>query len=530
MKNESLAIIEEMQLSFPENLLQLPGVSHAPHRMGATAVRPGGWSNLIKGATVCGIATIMALAGVSAQEVLIRQQTAATTNWQVAAHWSPAQIPTDEDDTIFGNEVWTAAAIVRMADDYEAEARDVIFRRNTNVSGSVLVGDSAGSLTARNLITNPNEEALRLFQFIHEDFTVTFSGDATVNSGVAFGQASQASTEDRSGIKDVTIEGTTTILNTGEWSSRIEFSRITGTVHLGSLVMEDGGELRMTTGSGANGTPDGGTNVINVRSLAGNGGVIRTNKDNTTGELNIDSGVAAEHSFAGLIEDGAGTVRVVKGGVATQILTGANTYSGGTTISNGTLLANNADGSALGTGEVNVTGGILGGTGEIALADSDMIFSGTSTLAVGNVNDPTGTGIVDLLIRKDSGTMNLTMTSDVTVRLDIWSGSDYERLVFGSGADALSLISLGGATLRIESGFGGWSAGQSFEIIDWGGVAPGTLFGDLELPNIGSLEWDTSQLYTAGTISVIPEPGAGMLLGILGVAFLLYRARARCRA
>ena len=49
-----------------------------------------------------------------------------------------------------------------------------------------------------------------------------------------------------------------------------------------------------------------------------------------------------------------------------MILSGANTYGGGTTISGGTLLANNATGSGTGSGTVTVTSGTLGGTGTIA--------------------------------------------------------------------------------------------------------------------------------------------------------------------
>ncbi len=50
-------------------------------------------------------------------------------------------------------------------------------------------------------------------------------------------------------------------------------------------------------------------------------------------------------------------------------LTGANMYSGGTTVSGGTLRVNNASGSGTGTGAVNVTGGTLGGTGTISGVD-----------------------------------------------------------------------------------------------------------------------------------------------------------------
>ena len=48
------------------------------------------------------------------------------------------------------------------------------------------------------------------------------------------------------------------------------------------------------------------------------------------------------------------------------MLTGANTYTGGTTIEDGNLVVNNRTGSATGTGAVQVNAGRLGGRGTIA--------------------------------------------------------------------------------------------------------------------------------------------------------------------
>ena len=75
-------------------------------------------------------------------------------------------------------------------------------------------------------------------------------------------------------------------------------------------------------------------------------------------------------TFAGLIADGGlnGGARgsFAKNGRGKLDLTGASTYTGGTTISGGTLLVDNANGSATGTGAVQVNSGALGGGGTIA--------------------------------------------------------------------------------------------------------------------------------------------------------------------
>jgi autotransporter-associated beta strand protein len=61
-----------------------------------------------------------------------------------------------------------------------------------------------------------------------------------------------------------------------------------------------------------------------------------------------------------------GTTTILKEGTGTWVLTGSNTYNGGTTVSNGTLLVNNTTGSGTGTGAVMVvSGAALGGNGFI---------------------------------------------------------------------------------------------------------------------------------------------------------------------
>lgn len=49
----------------------------------------------------------------------------------------------------------------------------------------------------------------------------------------------------------------------------------------------------------------------------------------------------------------------------------------------------------------------------------------------------------------------------------------------------------------------------------------------MNLPALtGGLTWDQSNLYSTGTIAVIPEPNAAALLGGLGMLALLRRRRA----
>jgi MYXO-CTERM domain-containing protein len=68
--------------------------------------------------------------------------------------------------------------------------------------------------------------------------------------------------------------------------------------------------------------------------------------------------------FSGVIEPG---ISLVKTGEGTQILSGENTYAGGTVIDEGALLINNTAGSGTGTGDVIVNqNGMLGGSGSVS--------------------------------------------------------------------------------------------------------------------------------------------------------------------
>jgi autotransporter-associated beta strand protein len=86
-------------------------------------------------------------------------------------------------------------------------------------------------------------------------------------------------------------------------------------------------------------------------------------------------------AFSGSIQDGSGTVAFTKIGTGTLTLSGANTYTGLTTVSAGTLAygANNV----IATGDITVSGGTL----NIA-AFSDTV--GAVTLTSGTIAGTTG--------------------------------------------------------------------------------------------------------------------------------------------
>jgi len=101
-----------------------------------------------------------------------------------------------------------------------------------------------------------------------------------------------------------------------------------------------------------------------VGSIEGDGLAMLGGASLVTGANNLST------TFAGIIQDGglwggAGAA-LTKSGSATLTLTGANTYTGGTTIEGGNLVVSNRTGSATGTGPVEVNAGRLAGRGTIA--------------------------------------------------------------------------------------------------------------------------------------------------------------------
>ena len=89
------------------------------------------------------------------------------------------------------------------------------------------------------------------------------------------------------------------------------------------------------------------------------GAVLQLNSGGSVGNLVVDGSlIFANSGTVNHSEVISGPGNVIQNGTGTTILSGKNTYSGGTIIDLGTLLVNNPQ--ALGTGNVIVNGGVLG--------------------------------------------------------------------------------------------------------------------------------------------------------------------------
>lgn len=225
------------------------------------------------------------------------------------------------------------------------------------------------------------------------------------------------------------------------------------------------------------------------------------------------------------------SVTKVDAGVAT--LTGANTYTGTTTVAGGTLLVNNTTGSGTGMGSVIVDASTtLGGTGSIAPATNNSITL-NGTFAPGSLGGSSGEDISLAVSGTGNISFNAASTFEIFSRtagvnptsandLALISAGDWANIVFG-GSSVLNVIDTTSSSIT-------WTDGDKWQLFDWSGIASGTApltgFASLNLPTLsGGLLWDTSSLYSTGYIIVaVPEPSR-VLLVLLGLLSLMIRRR-----
>jgi hypothetical protein len=128
--------------------------------------------------------------------------------------------------------------------------------------------------------------------------------------------------------------------------------------------------------------------------------------------------------------------------------------------------------------------------------------------------------------------INMTFNSGSNILVEIGGTNglvpEYDQYVFlqnltlQGGALTVELIPLNPGDPVFQP-----SLGDAFQIIEVLGTWTGT-FGTINLPQLtGSLQWDTSNLYSSGMLSVsaVPEPNAVWLTALVFAGFLGKRRR-----
>jgi autotransporter-associated beta strand protein len=272
---------------------------------------------------------------------------------------------------------------------------DTIFNAANTYSGGTTLADggigvglnsvgspvTSGPIGTGTLTINPFGSTAKLFAsggprvlrnaitFAGSPLTISGGDDLQLSGAIALGASTRTITVDNTAL--TTLSGTVGSTGGGLTKAGSGTLVLNGansyvgdtTISSGKVVL--GNAAAIPSGAGKGSLSVSGILDLNGKSVAVNGlsgsGLI---SNGVAGPVTLMIGSAnAGGTFSGTIIDGAGTLSLVKVGTNTLAMSGANTFSGSTTVSNGTLVVSNA---ALASASVTVSpGGILAGSGAI---------------------------------------------------------------------------------------------------------------------------------------------------------------------
>ncbi|MGC8043158.1 autotransporter-associated beta strand repeat-containing protein [Salmonella enterica] len=401
----------------------------------------------------------------------------------------------------FANNIGGTGSVVKSGDKTLTLSGSNTYTGGTTISGGTLVASNVEALGSGDVTDNATLEMNTGGDFANNiggtgsvvksgDETLTLSGANSYTGGTTIsGGTLVASNVEALGTGDVTNNATLELNTGGDFDNAISGSG--QVVKSGDKTLTLSGINSYTGGT----TISGGTLVASNVDALGSGDVT----DNATLELNTGG------DFDNAI---GGTGSVVKSGDKTLTLSGANSYTGGTTISGGTLVASNVE--ALGSGDVTDnatlelnTGGDfannIGGTGSV-------VKSGDKTLTLSGTNSYTGGTTISggTLVANNVEALG---TGDVTnnATLELNTGGDFDNAISGSG----QVVKSGDKTLTL-SGANSYSGATTIS----GGTLIAThvnALGTGAIDNRASLLLDASGQFTVTDLTT--ESGGNTEIG-----------------
>ncbi|WP_427308493.1 autotransporter-associated beta strand repeat-containing protein [Cupriavidus sp. H39] len=344
------------------------------------------------------------------------------------------------------------------------------------------------------------DSTFAVFQGTPGTVTVDNSLGQVTSSGMQFGVNGYTVTGNPISLVETTSGSNASTIRVGDGTAAgAGYSATIGSVLQGStrVIKADLGTLAL---AGAN-TYTGGTTVSGGTLQLGNGGT----SGSIVGDV-LDNGTLAfnrsdSSTFSGVIS-GSGTVN--QRGAGTTILTGANTYTGLTTISSGTLqIGNGGTTGTLGAGNVVDNGtltfnlgnsyaynGVISGSGQVRQA-------GAGTTVLGATNTYTG------------GTAITAGTLQVAADANLGAASGALSIDGGTLATTANITSVRATTLGAGGGTFDVANGTTLTM---NGVVSGS--GPLIKNNSGTLTLNGTNIYAGGTVvnggTVLVNSDAGL--------------------
>ena len=418
---------------------------------------------------------------------------------------------------------------------------------NVNVSGSgALVKNGSGTLTIQKMLsytggTTVNEGALVLGYggangMIRGNLAIQEGAQVTLKGGDSFGYSGG-----NASVKNVNITGGT--LYFGDKANQTFQNTV---FNLKGAVVDGitGGRMDIWTKAvvnvkAANKASE--IRNINVLLRDANPTVFMVERGKSASDLNVSSNIINSSGVKGSF---------IKKGAGIMVLSGRNTYSGGTTVNWGTLVA--ASNQALGTGLAAVNSGArlaLGGLGtDLAsvslgndiLVKSGGILSGSATLS-GNTTLNAGSMLEFTLSMGGSAGNELAYNSlmlqsgvfqiDAGAKLKLAAVSlDYSSDFWGT-SHILNLIE-GGANASLKGAFTLDLSGAG----NYGSYGSWSLQGDEDSKTV-NMVWtpnaeavldhsETAALLAAPSPAPVPEPSSALLV-LAGLGTCIFRRRVR---
>jgi autotransporter-associated beta strand protein len=337
--------------------------------------------------------------------------------------------------------------------------------------------------------------------------------------------------QDGTGSLALTLIGTGSLLLTGDNT----YSGPT-TISGGTLLAGSTAALSPNSHFTVNATLD--LNGFNntIGSLSGIGTVLNNSDSGTPATLTVGQD-NTNTAFNGVIQDANATLALTKIGSGTLTLTGANTYSAGTTINAGTLQLGNGGASGSITGNVTnnavlsfnrnnllTLNGAINGTGSVTQIGSgttvlagNNTYAGPTTISAGTLEAGSSTGLSPNSAFTVNATLDLNgfsnsigslagtgtvVSNSATATLTVGGGNTNTTFtgVLQNGAGVLALTKIGTGTFTL-TGTNTYTGGTTISAgtlqLGNGGTA-GSIVGDVV--DNGTLAFDRSDSVTFGGI------------------------------